>query len=281
MKQLGLDKEKGDAEEDKKLIEALFEVMEKTGADFTNTFRGLSQLGYDASDQDVDDLIALIIKQTISFEKLRSRYEPDIPIKKLQMLVMVAQTQPEVLSRLNIPPDFITSQLKKLELMNSLSPSVLDEFPSLWRSWIQRYRLRVQSELQITDSSSSSSSSSSSVSVEERNKERRERMNKSNPRFVLRNYVAQNAIDEAEHGDFTEVQRVLELLRDPFDLKQRDLSQLAPDEWQPNSGIDVPSSTFDPSGGSCSVQKVKTNNTRTYDQATGELAYEVRVTCSS
>lgn len=280
---MGLDKEKGDAEEDKKLIEALFEVMEKTGADFTNTFRALSQLGYNASDQEVDDLIALIVKQTISFEKLRSRYEPDIPIKKLQMLVMVAQTQPEVLARLNIPPDFLPSQLKKLELMNSLSPSVLDEFPSLWRSWIQRYRLRVQSELQIADNSSSSSSSSSSslVSVEEKNKARRDRMNKSNPRFVLRNYVAQNAIDEAEHGDFTEVQRVLELLRDPFDLKQRDLSQLAPDEWQPNSGIDMPSSSFDPSGGSCSVQKVKTNATRTYDQATGELAYEVRVTCSS
>ena len=36
-------------------------------------------------------------------------------------------------------------------------------------------------------------------------------------RVVLRNYIAQNAIDAAEKGDYTEVQRVLKLLENPFD----------------------------------------------------------------
>jgi uncharacterized protein YdiU (UPF0061 family) len=36
-------------------------------------------------------------------------------------------------------------------------------------------------------------------------------------RIVLRNYVAQNAIEAAEHGDFSEVQRVLSLIQHPFD----------------------------------------------------------------
>jgi len=291
MQKLGLSKEKGVAEDDKKLIDSLFETMEKTGADFTNTFRSLSRMGFDVSDQQFDDLLSFILQQTITFERLRERYEPDIPIGKLQTLVMISQTQPEILSRLNIPLELITSQLKKLEMMNNLSPSILDDFPVMWRSWLLKYRERVRAEI---ESPSSSSSSSSCVSIEERDRERREAMNKMNPRFVLRNYVAQNAIDDAEHGDFTEVQRVLELLRDPFDLKQRgDLSSLAPDEWQPSKGISSASSFFssslsssssscDPNAGSCSVRKVKIPQLkRVYDQATGELAYQVRVTCSS
>ena len=36
-------------------------------------------------------------------------------------------------------------------------------------------------------------------------------------RVVLRNYIAQNAIEAAEKGDFTEVQRVLKVLEHPFE----------------------------------------------------------------
>ncbi|CAL8262939.1 unnamed protein product [Merluccius merluccius] len=41
-------------------------------------------------------------------------------------------------------------------------------------------------------------------------------MNSTNPRVVLRNYIAQNAIEAAENGDFSEVQRLLKVLEDPF-----------------------------------------------------------------
>lgn len=47
-------------------------------------------------------------------------------------------------------------------------------------------------------------------------RQRRERMNRVNPKYVLRNYMAQQAIDAAEQGDFTEVHRLLELLRHPY-----------------------------------------------------------------
>ena len=46
---------------------------------------------------------------------------------------------------------------------------------------------------------------------------RRERMNLANPKFVLRNYVAQLAIDAAEQGDGSVVNELLEVLRRPFD----------------------------------------------------------------
>jgi len=47
--------------------------------------------------------------------------------------------------------------------------------------------------------------------------ERAKRMNLVNPKFVLRNHLAQTAIERAQQGDFSEVQRLLQVLERPFD----------------------------------------------------------------
>ncbi len=67
-----------------------------------------------------------------------------------------------------------------------------------WSRWLERYRSRVVSE-GVTDPL------------------RRERMNRFNPKYVLRNYLAQQAIDAAENGDASEIERLLDVLRRPYD----------------------------------------------------------------
>jgi uncharacterized protein YdiU (UPF0061 family) len=47
-------------------------------------------------------------------------------------------------------------------------------------------------------------------------KQRQQAMQQVNPAYVLRNYMAQDAIKAAENGDFSEVELLLTILKDPF-----------------------------------------------------------------
>ncbi|WP_407313221.1 protein adenylyltransferase SelO [Pseudomonas sp. nanlin1] len=53
----------------------------------------------------------------------------------------------------------------------------------------------------------------------EDNHDRRERMHRVNPLYILRNYLAQKAIDAAEDGDYSEVQRLHNVLTRPFEAQ--------------------------------------------------------------
>lgn len=68
--------------------------------------------------------------------------------------------------------------------------------PAGFDKWATRYRERVSCE-PLSD--------------------RRERMKKVNPKYVLRNHLAQQAIEKAEAGDFSEVAKLLLILQNPFD----------------------------------------------------------------
>ncbi len=51
-------------------------------------------------------------------------------------------------------------------------------------------------------------------------------MNSANPKYILRNHLAQTAIEKAENGDFSEVQKLRKLLNNPYD-EQPDMAAYA------------------------------------------------------
>lgn len=58
--------------------------------------------------------------------------------------------------------------------------------------------------------------------------ERAAAMRRSNPKFILRNYLAQQAIEKAELGDYSEVNRLFDVLQRPFDEQPENESYAAP-----------------------------------------------------
>ncbi|MEE2886213.1 MAG: YdiU family protein [Planctomycetota bacterium] len=90
------------------------------------------------------------------------------------------------------------------------------EARSVVENWFERYRQRV-------------------LASREPDSKRRACMESVNPEYVLRNYLAQLAIDKATTGDFSMVHDLLDVLRDPY-VEQSDHQQYAAKrpEWARN-----------------------------------------------
>ena len=64
---------------------------------------------------------------------------------------------------------------------------------------------------------------------------RQQRMRRANPKYVLRNYLAQQAIEALERDDTTVIERLMDVLRNPYDEQpeHEDLADKRP-EWARN-----------------------------------------------
>ncbi|MGB0981750.1 MAG: protein adenylyltransferase SelO [Winogradskyella sp.] len=75
--------------------------------------------------------------------------------------------------------------------------AIKDEVLKQWQLWFISYNQRLQKE-KITDT------------------ERQSKMNAVNPKYVLRNYMAQLAIDAADKGDYNLIDNLFNLLKQPY-----------------------------------------------------------------
>ena len=126
-------------DEDEKLVDILLAIMESIDADYTQTFRDLSEL---------------------SLEDLKTGSIPESAWGLYQCT-------------------------KNKELTE----------------WLKEYVERVERD-------------------ENDDEQRMEMMQKTNPRYILRNWIAQKAIEMAEQDDFSEVQFLLELFKNPFKINK-------------------------------------------------------------
>jgi len=79
------------------------------------------------------------------------------------------------------------------------TPSDFDsEVKENWHAWFKNYLKRLKSENAT-------------------NEERAKKMNSVNPKYVLRNYMAQLAIDDADKGDYKLIDELYQLLKKPYD----------------------------------------------------------------
>lgn len=213
------------------LVGELLGVMHASGGDYTNCFRGLMQVpppppssssSSSSSDEGKEETALLkqvfaahIRPQLSTVEELSKSFEPRIPPAQLGMLMMMAEKDPRFADHL----DGLQEEMKRHEeyrkLKSKTEEAKAKEDEELWLQWLKRYRAELQKEV---DRAAASSSSSSSFSFERFKEERLGVMSRSNPVFVLRNWVAQEAIQAAEGGDFSVVADVLKRMHDPFAL---------------------------------------------------------------
>ncbi|KAH0888133.1 hypothetical protein HID58_050562 [Brassica napus] len=109
------------------------------------------------------------------------------------------------------------------ELLNPLKAALLDigkERKEEWIKWVRGY---------IHEVSGGDTSS---------DEERKARMDSVNPKYILRNYLCQSAIDAAEQGDFSEVNNLLRLMKRPYD-EQPGMEKYArlPPAWAYRPGV--------------------------------------------
>ena len=107
----------------------------------------------------------------------KSIYESD------PRILQVIKVQPQMLAMFGLNPATVLAELEKLKAekdeIEKNYDSILNGFKDLWVVWIMKYKSIISNQKQSDD-------------------ERRTKMDKVNPAFILRNYLMQEAIEKAE-----------------------------------------------------------------------------------
>lgn len=218
-----------DIPEDVDLIKSLFDTMELTGADFSNTFLALGTAFADAIDQCCDLSTKYLeadhlLRGCCGLEELREAYQPTDAERQQETLLQYAGIIHHMAERLEDRK--VLKFAEKVRRSRLLEHMTDDEKRSedrrLWKSWLDRYTLRLRIDIDRR----------SEMSI----RDRVDLMRSTNPKIVLRNYMAEQVIRAAESGDYTPAELLFEALRHPFKIHPHQFDQSQPDfnhppEW--------------------------------------------------
>jgi len=219
-------------------------------------------LAHEDKEKEPEEFLDYIGTQVSSVSDLIKSAKPTMPEKQLQMMMMMARSNPQMLFALGINPNRIMKELElaeKAQAFRDLSPTKKQEQDrSLWLSWLTDYIKIIEVDRK----------SYGKLDYEEK---RKEIMNANNPRLVLRNWMAQSAIQRAEEGDYSEVEKLFLALCDPYQLKSVVNSSFCKIGKQSSSSSEteseIPDNEIGPSCDQCSKPKAKSYCGRVPDWA--------------
>ncbi|KAL8622005.1 hypothetical protein ACOMHN_035533 [Nucella lapillus] len=262
--------------EDKDLVESLLKVMEETGADFTNSFRCLSRLplpGLPEFESGHEEALEYLLTQCSTVEEMKKACSPRMDPRQLQMMMMMIQTNPGLLPALGRSFAALSAELERMEKLKELEGETqaakAGRDRETWTQWLMKYTDRLKLEAEAANQNQASLPSA--------NQERVEAMNSCNPRVVLRNYIAQNAIKAAEKGDYSEVKRVLQILEHPFD-DAADSVKMADTSGKTSEAISDEASAACTKGDQSSADASHADRVVSYDGKPPAWSVDLRVT---
>jgi uncharacterized protein YdiU (UPF0061 family) len=125
-------------------------------------------------------------------------------IAELESVLPLVETDMTIFFR-NLANYKISDQpTQKKDIRNLLGEALYDatnlteDITVKWLEWYEKYRQRLLQENVAIDL-------------------RRTRMNMTNPKYVLRNYMAQMAIDQADQGNYELIAELYQVLKKPYD----------------------------------------------------------------
>jgi len=141
--------------------------------------------------------------KTMMLNKLGLSYldaSDDQLIDSLQEVLQLSETDMTIfyreLSKVK-KNDNSQAALEKINFAFYKTDEITDQVAAQWLDWLHRYIFRLSKESKDDN-------------------ERRLQMNLANPKYVLRNYMAQLAIDKAEAGDYGLIDELYQLLKHPY-----------------------------------------------------------------
>lgn len=120
----------------------------------------------------------------------------DVLLERLETLLATVETDMTLFYRCLATQNVGISDLAPSYYQSSDEHS--DEYKAQMTQWLLDYHQRLAKDASSSD-------------------ERIARMNTVNPKYIFRNYLAQQAIDKAEAGDYSMLNELLEVLRKPYD----------------------------------------------------------------
>ena len=131
--------------------------------------------------------------------------------------LMILQKQPELLRLYGVDPDEAKADLDKAadkrKQIGESFDKIKGECHSDWSAWVTMYKNVLSKQVQTDD-------------------ERKQSMDAVNPSFILRNYLLEDAIKQAEEeSDFSKVEDLLEHAKNPFAEVKKEKLTCNPPDW--------------------------------------------------